>query len=183
MAKSKKKQQFIAGGFVEISVSNQRKVFGRLLPLFQVAVYDCVVEQYTPFSEKEIIKKPVLFYVGVYRGIVTSEKISIVGFKELTNEELTRIPPVFHQSEPNIEKCYLIYYDGREERTTPEKCIGLERASAYSDDNIIQRVEDFYSGRKNFFVEMTKVILDRSDPRYMNPKVRWSFAEEKFYRV
>ncbi|MEO6228950.1 MAG: hypothetical protein ABJB11_20860 [Ferruginibacter sp.] len=178
-----KRQKFKEGSFVEIEISGNRKVFGRLLPSFQLCVYDYLVSTGVSFQIKEVINKSVLFYIGVYKAVVTSEYFKIVGYNELTQEELKRIPPSFMQSEPKIEKCVLGYYDGREEVVEPSACIGLERSAAYNDLNVIQRIEDYYAGKKNISVERNKVMLNREDPRYMNPNAMWSFKEEKFYKL
>jgi hypothetical protein len=183
MEQKKKRQRFKEGAFVAIQISGNRKVFARLLPAFELCVYDYLVTTKVDFEISSVIDQPVLFYLGIYKTVVTSGYFEIVGYQGLSLEELKKIPPSFMQSEPKIEKCTLVYYDGRTENVPPSACIGLEKISAYNDLNVIRRIEDHYAGKKNIGVELHKVMLNREDPRYMNANVRWSFEEEKFYRI
>jgi hypothetical protein len=176
------KQQYKEGAIVEINLSNSFKIYGRLLPSYNLCVYDYLIDVKKDSEIEDIIANPILFYVGIYKAVITDGYFNIIGLKKLTSQEIKNIPPFFTQSEPNIEKCFLIYYDGSEKQVTPAECIGLEKASVYNDLNVINRIEDHYAGRKNIGVERNKVMLDRNDIRYMNPHIKWSFKEEKFYK-
>ena len=90
------------------------------------------------------------------------------------------MPPHFNQDEVNIEECTIYYENGKEEKVTPQECIGLEGPTIWEAQGLIERIQDHYAGKKNPYVELSKVVLTKDDPRYLNPKVRWNFSEEKF---
>jgi hypothetical protein len=86
----------------------------------------------------------------------------------------------------DINDCRIFWSDGREVIATPNKCIGMERSSVWDHQGIVQRIEDFIQGIKKTYVELNKVILSETDPRYSpeNPSlVRWSFNEQRFYKL
>jgi|SRR6185312_1001611 len=179
----KKRQRFKEGSIVRIKLSGNRFIFGRLLPAFRISVYDFVVNSDKNIPQiEEVIMSKIILSVGIYRTIITKGMFEIIGFKELTQIEIDKIPPMFNQSLGNYEDCTIFYDNGKEYKAKPEECIGLERSAVWDEHSLVDRIEDYYKGEKNFYVEYQKVILSPNDPRYLNPKVRWDFKEQKFYR-
>ncbi len=179
----KKRQRFKEGSIVKIKLSGNRFIFGRLLLGFRIGIYDLLIKSDTEMPSIEyIIKSKIIFYVVIYRSIISKGIFEIVGFKELTQTEIDKIPPQFNQSLGNYEDCTIFYNDGKEYKAPPEECIGLERSAVWDEHSLVERIEDYYSGKKNFHVEHQKVILSADDPRYLNPHVRWDFKEERFYK-
>ncbi len=178
----KKRQRFKEGSIVKIKLSENRFVLGRLLPGFSVSIYDLIIKSDKDIpSVDDIIKNKVSFCVCIYKNIITKGIFEIVDFKELTPTEIDKIPPQFTQSLGYYQDCVIFYKDGREYKVKPEECIGLERSAVWDEHSLVDRIEDYYKKKKNFYVEYQKVILTADDPRYLNPKVRWDFKEGKFY--
>lgn len=182
-----KRQKYRPGAFVKIDLPNNRLAFGRLLPgiASRMSVYDFIAFEMDTLSFIDLIaEKNVLFSVGIYRDIITKGTFEIIGYKELSKDEIARIPPTFTQDLANITNCKLSRIGGEDLLAIPEECVGLERASVWEAAAVIQRIEDHYNNKKNFYVELNKVILSRDDPRYMaGPNLKWSFEEEKFYNT
>lgn len=182
----KKKQQFKEGAIVKIGLSDDRIVFGRLLPGFHIGVYDCVFNKNYKFSFiEEVLNLKTLFYCVIYKNIIVNSFFEIIGFKELTSDELSAIPPSYNQDKVNITDCIIFYYDGRERKAIPQECVGLEKSSVWEAASLIERIEDLYAGKKNKYVELFKVILSKNDLRYLPPPqaLRWDFEKQEFYRT
>jgi hypothetical protein len=183
-----KRQKYKAGAIVKIELTDKRLVFGRLLPgvMSMINVYDFIGEDdLEKITIEDLVKKPVLFCCGLYRTIITKGIFEIIGNKEFTESEIAGIPPLFKQDIVNIDDCLIFWPTGGERKARPEECIGLEQSSVWSEKGLIERIEDYYSGKKNFNVEHQKVILSKNDPRYMPPNgmLRWDFEKREFYRT
>jgi len=183
-----KRQQYKAGAVVKIVFDKNRLIFGRLFsgvpPM--IGVYDFFINENTELpSIDQIVRKPILYYCGLYRSIITNGVFEIIGFKEFKEKEIASIPALFTQDMININDCGIFWADGGERKATPQECIGLERSSVWYAEGIVQRIEDHYAGKKNFYVEHQKVILSKDDPRYLPPPqaLRWDFGKEEFYRT
>ncbi|MBX9784361.1 MAG: immunity 26/phosphotriesterase HocA family protein [Chitinophagaceae bacterium] len=183
--KKKKRQRIKEGAIVRIELSEDRLAFGRLFPGGRIGVYDytsTIEKEY--LSIEELIGFPIFLYCVVYDDVITRGMFDIIGFKELTQTEIDKMPPMFMQDIMNIDDCVIFDYNGNEKKVTPQECIGLERASVWEAHGLVKRIEDYYAGKKNFNVELNKPILSKEDPRYMaGPNLKWSFEEEKFYKT
>jgi hypothetical protein len=182
----RKRQKFKEGAVVKIVLSHNRIVFGRLLPSFQIGIYDCIYNKdFETSSIMEVYNLKTLFYCTFFKNIITNGLFEIVGFRELTSNELNSIPPSYNQDKVNINDCVIFYYDGRERKATPQECIGLEKSSVWEAASLVERIEDLYAGKKNKYAELFKVILSKDDPRYLPPPnaLRWNFEKQEFYRV
>jgi hypothetical protein len=181
----KKRQRIKDGAVVKINLSENRLIFGRLI-VGRIGIYDFVVPQSEQLPEIEvIISKPTFLYCSVYNDVITKGVFEIIGFKELTKDEIDKIPAKFMQDLVNIDDCVIFWPDGRERRATPQECIDLERSSVWEAEGLVQRIEDHYAGKRNFHVELDKVILSKDDLRYMPPPqaLRWDFEKQEFYRT
>jgi hypothetical protein len=181
----KKKQKINEGSIVKIELSLKRVSFGRLFPGGRVGVFDSIVPKDKPYPAIEkIIKLPIFLYCVIYDDVITRNKFEVIGFEELTHEDLNKIPPIFTQDTINLNDCIISYYTGEKKKATPHECVGLERSSVWEADGLIRRIEDHFEGRKFFYEELFKPILTKDDVRYMaGPNLKWSFEEEKFYKV
>ena len=185
--KMAKRQKFKEGAIVKIELPNNRLAFGRLLPgiASKIAIYNIVQQQGVETSIDEIVSKPVLFYCGIFKSIITKGIFEIIGIKPFGENEKSPMVPFFWQDIVDINNCIIYWNDGSERKVSSEECIGLERSSVWDETNIIQRIEDHFKGRKNVAVEHQKVILSKDDIRYMPPPLtlRWDFDKEMFYRT
>jgi Immunity protein 26 len=164
----KVKQKFIVGSIFKIPLENQRFAYGRILDE-QIAVYDFINPINKDDPDLELItQQPVLFYVFIYHSVITEGYFEIIGFIKLTQEEIEKIPPYFNQDSININACVIFYQDARVPayKANAQDCIGLENACLYDFKDIKKRIEDYYAGNKNNFVEYDKVILSTNDERY-----------------
>ncbi len=178
---AKKRIKFKEGSIVKVPLSTGKITFGRLLPGFHIGLYDYIVRSNkSNFSIEEIITKPINLYVRIYKDAVTRGVFEIIGFKELSQEDIDLMPPHFSQDLMNLKDCVIYYEDGSEKKVSPKECIGLEGPVIWDAEGLIDRIKDRYFGKKNFYEEFYKVILSEKDPRYNNPDVRWSKKEGRF---
>jgi hypothetical protein len=182
-----KRQRYKAGAIAKIGLHNNRMAFGRLLPGVAsiICVYDFVVNENKQVSVDDILKNPVLFCCGLYRTIITKGTFEIIGIREFTENEIKNISPLFTQDIVNIKDCVIWWPTGEERKASPEECVGLERSAVWTEEGLIERIDDHYAGKRNFHVEDQKVILSEEDPRYLAPPgmLRWDFEKQVFYRT
>ena len=186
--KKGKIQRYKAGAILKVALNKNKFIFARLLPGLAsiVCVYDFMVNENVDLPTiDEIVKKPILFCCGLYRTIITKRVFEIIGYKDFSEEEISSIPPSFTQKMVNINDCVIFWPTGGERIATPQECIGLERSAVWDEKSLIERIEDYYSGKKNYHVEQQKVILSKEDPRYLAPPqtLRWDFEKQEFYRT
>jgi len=185
MKKTIKRQKIKDGAVVKINISDNRLIFGRLMKS-RIAIYDFIVLESEVLPDVEIIiSKPIFLYCKVYNDVITKGFFEIIALKELTETEIEKIPPGFTQDIVDINKCVIYYHDGREFKARPQDCIGLERSSVWEAEGLAERIQDYYSGKKNYHVELMKPILSINDPRYLPPPnaMRWDFEKGEFYRT
>ncbi|MFL5787366.1 MAG: Imm26 family immunity protein [Flavisolibacter sp.] len=186
MGNDKKKQKFKEGAIVKIKLSNNQVVFGRLLPGFHVGIYDWVVKQDENIPDiASITVHSIFLYVRIFKDVVVKGIFEIIGFKELSSSDINDMPPHFKQNQSNFEECKIYYEDGKEIKATPQECLGLEGPIVWDAASLVNRIQNYYQGKKNPYVELNKVILSESDPRYLTPPkaLRWDFEMQEFYRV
>ena len=178
------KNKIKEGSILQLELSNNEIVFGRVYPDFFIAVYDYkMAKNSNQIDIPMIIQQPILFYCCVYKDVIKKDFIAI-GYKDLSGAEIEAMPPQFMQDKIDINKCWIFDLDGKEKMATPSECLGLERSSVWEAEGLIKRIEDHYGGRKNFTVEFQKPILSKDDPRYLaGPNLMWSEKDEKFYRA
>ncbi|HEY4290606.1 MAG TPA: hypothetical protein VGN00_26075 [Puia sp.] len=179
----RKRQKFKEGSIIKIELSESRLVLGRLLPGYHLCIYDGVFTGVANFPSNEaIISYDIFLYVRVFKDVITKGLFEIIGFYDLVQQDIDKIPPHFEQDMTDIENCVIYYEDGREIEAMPEECIGLEGPVIWEAASLIDRINDRFAGKKNAYEELFKVILSKNDPRYLNPGVRWDFNKEKFCR-
>lgn len=178
----KKRQRIKNGDILKIVLSEKRLIFGRLLP-GRIGIYDFIAKEDKSLPAlKDIINHDIFLYTMIYDHVIKNGIFEIIGFTELTQEEINKMPPKFHQSLDNYKNCTIHWFDGRERKATPDECIGLEPSLIWEAEGLIKRIEDYYAGKKNFSVEFHKIILSEDDPRYKKgPDVKWDFEKEVFY--
>lgn len=164
----KSKQKYIAGSIVKIHLKNKTFAYGRIMG-DQIAVYDLINSnnEHDPKIEF-IIQQPILFYVFIFDSVKTEGNLKTMGIIKLTQEEVEKTPPSFNQDTININDCVIFHHDARfpPYKATAQDCIGLERATIYDFEDVIKRIENYYAGNKDNFVEYDKVILSTDDKRY-----------------
>lgn len=152
MERKLKRQHRTVGALVKIPLVGGYHSYGRILEV-EMAFYDIYTKE--DLATKEILELPVLFITTVYDSAITKgywEKIS----KSIPLEEhLVNTPPKYTQDALNPDK-YSIVYPDKQVDATKEECKGLEFWSVWTHENIEKRLNDYYSGSINPFVERMK---------------------------
>lgn len=175
------------GSIVAINLSDNRTVFGRLVPSIAtiIAVYSYIhpTDKINDLDIRKILTSNILFYCGIYRDLLKKGIFKVVDIVPFSIQEVSDIPPFFLQSINDIQRCKVFWIDGREREAKPEECVGLEKSSVWDEKGLRKRIEDTLDGKKNPNVELNKVILSANDPRATsNPTLlRWSFEKQAFY--
>lgn len=148
----KKQQRRTVGAVVKIPLENGFHTYARILT-DDFAFYNIHTKDDLPITD--VIKLPVLFFAAVYDDVIIQghwEKVS----KALTIEaHLKDKPPVYIQDRLNPTN-YTIYKNGEGIPATKKDCVNLEILMIWEKEEIEERLNDHFAGRKNQFVEKMK---------------------------
>ena len=88
---------------------------------------------------------------------ITSGRWKVIGNKPL--ESSLKKAPIFFKQDI-LTKEFSIYHSATSQETDAsyEECIGLERAAVWEPEHIEDRLEDFFYGRNNKWVQSLKPI-------------------------
>jgi hypothetical protein len=87
---------------------------------------------------------------------VTTGRWQKLGHASLS-EELSK-PTLFFKQDPiNPKKLWISYPDGSERKATLTEIDGLERLAVWDPDHAEERLEDYFSGKPNRWVESLKI--------------------------
>jgi hypothetical protein len=152
------KKDIHSGDIVKIPFDKGWHTYARRVKGFLIAVYDCRSENEIENMDV-IISKPTLFFTYVYKyAFKRNGKWQKVGRVLLREGEL--LPPdQFIQDIANSQDCVLLSFNGRRKKVTPIDCIGLERASVWTPEQVEMRLKDFYDEKPNIYVERARVRL------------------------
>lgn len=144
------------GDIILIKLSDNTFGYGRVLndPLF--AFYDLNTSQ--PSLDIElIIKKDILFKVWVMKHAITSGRWEVIGNKSL---ESSLIQSQLFFKQDIFTKEFTIYDSttGQEMDASYGECSSLERAAVWDTEHIEDRLEDYFNGRENKWVESLKPL-------------------------
>lgn len=184
MTSKRKSQKLAEGAVLKIDISENRRVFARIISS-DIGLYNfCIKQDEVLPNLNDIVSKDIFHYCSIYDSIIKKGLFQIIGIIPLTQKEIDKIPPKFHQDIGSCN-CKIFWNDGTEREALPEECIGLESAMVCDHDSLIKRIEDYFSGRKNFNIEHSKIILSENDPRYWavreGKKLKWDFEKREFY--
>jgi len=152
MERPTKRQQRTVGAIVKVPLEDGYHTYARILEQASFAFYDS--RTYNDVVDlQEIISKPVLFITAVNDYAITQGYWLKIG-KIPLEKKLQILPAQFIQDPICPDQFSILESDGFTIRpATREECIGLERASVWPPEAIEQRLNDFYAGRNNFWVE------------------------------
>lgn len=153
------KQKYVDGSYFLINLNNSRFQLGRILKKPLMVIYDKQFENIPNFNKKIALNSKTLFIVPIASRSIENNIFKIIGHDNITKEELELLPPQFHQKLTNLNRCTLVYFDGREVSATPQECIGLEAIGSWDVEHVIERIEDHYKGKPNINYELTKVKI------------------------
>lgn len=133
------------GTFILVPLADGTFGYGRVVKDPYMAFYD--LRTPTPQFELDAVAgAPVLFTVAVNgsgRG-----GWSAIGAAPLEGE-VARPPRFFIQNAFDLRDCTIFEVGGTSRPATPEECVGLEAASAWSTGNVQNRLLDHFEGRPN----------------------------------
>ena len=147
--KRKRKIPRKPGDVVKIGLGHRKFAFGRVLKS-TIAFYD--LRTSTEIAVEEIIAKPILFNIWVMDHAITNGDWPIVGNAPLDKELM--VEPLFFKKD-EISKALTLYRDstGEEVPATRKDCEGLECAAVWEPEHVVERLNDHFGGRSNYWVE------------------------------
>lgn len=149
MVTTPKKQKRTTGSIVKVPLEKGFHTYARILGV-DIAFYDLrTKEEITEM--KEIISSPILFITAVNYYAITKGLWEKVGKASLEEYPVT-IPPQFVQNPLNPEQ-FFIEEKGIRRPATKEECKGLERSAVWTPEGIQKRLNDYYAGRNNYYVQ------------------------------
>ena len=138
----KKFQKYSVGGILKIPLGDSWHTYGQMTGDAEIAFFDAKTQTDLPLSE--IITRPILFRVGVDSYAVTKFvwlKVGKISFPA----ELKVPQPEYIQDALNPER-FEIYFAGETRSATREECKGLECCAVWSPEQVVDRINDYYSG-------------------------------------
>lgn len=152
----KTKQRRREGDVVKIQLKNGW-AFGRILREPLIAFYDFKTNEIPRITE--IVKHPVAFKIWVMNYAVTDGDWPVIGRIPLTPELQVR-PPFFKQDPISKQLSITFTGGGDEQSAILEQCQNLECAAVWEPEHVVERLEDYFEGRPNFWVERLRAKSD-----------------------
>ena len=147
--------RFAPGSILRLSTSENNTAYAIMLESRPyMAIYR---DDDIKAADHEILGEPI-FIVAVHKSAYSRGGWGDV-ISRVSLQSLPPIPPVFRQDVLNPVDCVIDYSDGSHKRAKPADCVGLEPNAVWEADHIESRVDDFYAGRPNEYVESMKVKL------------------------
>ncbi len=137
------KQRVVVGAIVEIPIDTEYYVYAQILKNRGYAFFDYRSKQ--PLHNISIlINKPVLFIVSIYDYVVKNNIWHIVG--KLPIREDLKVQPMMYIYDADSDKFNLYNNNtGEIAPCTKDKAFGLERASVWAENHIVDRIRDYYN--------------------------------------
>jgi hypothetical protein len=148
-----KKPRYSVGGIYEIPLGDSLFAYARALVSPLMAFYD-VRAVLTPPIE-EIVQAPIIFKIYVMRYAITSGRWQMKGSMPLDDD--LKQPVTFFKQDALRRDLFFLYRDSQDIPAMKEQCVGLERASVWEPEHVEERLRDYFSGRKNYWVEFFRV--------------------------
>jgi hypothetical protein len=149
MATSIKKQKRTPGSIVKVPLDNGFHIYARVLGV-DLAFYDLLTREEIK-DLQIIISSPILFITTVNYYAITKGLWTKVGKVSLEDFPVT-IPPQFVQNPLNPDQ-FFIEENGIRRNASKDECQGLERSAVWTPEGIQKRLNDYYKGRKNYYIE------------------------------
>ena len=148
------------GTFYRIPLADGSFGYGRILGLVACAFYN--YRTTSPDSDLDrIASMPVLFKIMVRHPALKAW--AVIGWRDL-EEHLAQPVVYFMQDIGDFRRCTIFDTAGNERDAEPQECIGLERAAAWEQHHVEERLLDAFMGRPNTSVEHLKVRFENAVP-------------------
>jgi hypothetical protein len=142
------KRNWAAGNVVQIPLENGGCGYGVVVREPLVALFNFQSEVEPPLES--IMTKPIAFKVWVHRPAIGKKGWKVIGNVSLPRDLLAE--PAFYRFDV-ISKRFSIYHAGKERPATKEECLPLECAAVWEKEHVESRLNDFFAGRKNKWVD------------------------------
>lgn len=154
MTTKMKRQKRTTGSIVEIDLKDGNCCYAQILDEGLV-FFDLRTKG--RLSEFEVLSDcPVLFFLSVYRDVISQGKWLKVGKLPL-RKEFEVLPMQFIQDNLNPDRFELYNPNtGEITKTTKDKVIGLERAAVWEANHVEDRLRDHYDDQPNIWLEQLK---------------------------
>lgn len=141
-----KKQRFVSGAIVKITIGDGYHTYGRLMVNPYIEIFDFKTKDETKDFQR-IVESPILFTVCMfYRQAISNGLWKIVG-KIPFDEHKISTPPQYRQSSFDNSKCVLVDMFGNEVPAMIDECQNMERLVVWTPKRIVARIEDYYAGK------------------------------------
>lgn len=147
----KKRLHIKEGDIFSIMLSDNTYCYGRVLKNPYYAFYN-LNSKVQIIDLNLIVSSSILFKLAVMNYALKSDNWEIIG--NLPLPDSLKEPPIFYNG--GGDDFVLAFWDGRTVPSTYEECKDLEMESVWSPEHVESRLEDYYAGRKNVWVEMLK---------------------------
>lgn len=129
-----KRKRIKIGNVYAIPLPNGKYAFGRKLRDGGIAIYKYVADDTSDLPKEEQYQ----LVVGVYDYVLKSGEWEVVDFRPFENDD--EAWPPMECIIDSITGEYSIYYKGEIRKATKEECEGLEEASVWGAEHIIDRI-------------------------------------------
>ncbi|MBQ0030071.1 MAG: immunity 26/phosphotriesterase HocA family protein [Paludibacteraceae bacterium] len=149
------KQRITKGAILEVTV-NERYYYAQILHCKNYVFFDYVSNERL-YNFEILQDKLPLFFIGVYDDIITSGEWLKVG-KLPIRKEFEIVPNQYIQH--TGEKIEFEIYNpntGVIVAATREQCIDLECCAVWDKKHVEERLDDYYNGKLNKWVEDMKI--------------------------
>lgn len=167
MKKSTKQQRTI-GAIVKIPLEKEFYGYARILKGTSFAFYDIRSKNELTDLEK-IVSCSILFIVSVSAYAVTDGRWIKIGKLPLDNS-FDILPPRYIQDLLSPENYKIIYSDGTVKQAKKEECNRLERFAVWQPQHVEERLNDYFAGRKNRYLNQMNVDYTQED-RFPKEKI------------
>jgi hypothetical protein len=162
LGNSTKRKRIIAGSIVEIPMDKEFYVYAQILNHGSYAFFDYRSEK--PLCDlSELLDKPVLFILGVYDYIIKNNIWSIVG-KLPIREDLQKQPLMYIYDVHTDKYCLYDNNTGEITSCTKDQARGLERASVWEENQIEDRIRDYYNNLPCIWLSEHYQLFPESKP-------------------
>jgi hypothetical protein len=148
-----KRQQATIGAIIKIPLGDGYHTYAQILPERECAVFDARTTSDLEISD--IVGRPVLFRVAIYRHALTLGSWPKVG-KAPLRDEFEKPCPKFMQ-DILLPTSFSIYLGGVIRSATRDECIDLERVAVWESEHVKSRICDHYNQVPNKWVESLKI--------------------------
>jgi hypothetical protein len=155
----KVKGRITEGSIYKIPIEVNRYSYARVIKDKAFAFYNYLGKD--NLNLNDILELDVLFILHLYPRSVNKSQWEKIGSKEL-DEKFKKLPPQFIQDVWDFDNIQ-IYENGSFRKATKKECIGLERMAVWEVEHVESRIRDHFAGRKNLFVELSKIKFNNKD--------------------